>query len=43
MNLAGEWADLRIDGTVKGTYAPDGGEMAFTLDEATGEGTLAVR
>jgi hypothetical protein len=40
VNLAGESADLRIDGTAKGTYAPDGGEMAFTLDEATGEGTL---
>ena len=40
VNLAGESADLRIDGTAKGTYAPDGAEMAFTLDEATGEGTL---
>ena len=40
VNLAGEAADLRIDGTAKGTYAPDGGEMAFTIDEATGEGTL---
>jgi hypothetical protein len=41
VNLAGEAADLRIDGTAKGTYAPDGAEMAFTIDEATGEGTLA--
>ena len=40
VNLAGESADLRIDGTAKGTYAPDGGEMAFTIDEASGEGTL---
>lgn len=40
VNLAGESADLRIDGTARGTYAPDGGEMAFTIDEATGEGTL---
>jgi hypothetical protein len=40
VNLAGESAELRIDGTANGTYAPDGGEMAFTLDEATGEGTL---
>jgi hypothetical protein len=40
VNLAGESADLRIDGTAKGTYTPDGGEMAFTIDEATGNGTL---
>jgi hypothetical protein len=42
VTLAGESADLRIDGTAKGTYAPDGAEMAFTLDEATGEGTLVA-
>ena len=42
VNLAGESADLLIDGTAKGTYAPDGGEMAFTIDEATGEGTLVA-
>ena len=40
VNLAGESARLRIDGTAKGTYVPDGREMAFTVDEATGEGTL---
>ncbi|HEV2927226.1 MAG TPA: hypothetical protein VGW74_00925 [Propionibacteriaceae bacterium] len=40
VNLAGESARLRIDGTAKGTYAPDGREMAFTVDEATGKGTL---
>jgi hypothetical protein len=40
VNLAGESADLRIDGTVKGSYAPDGREMAFTIDDATGKGTL---
>jgi hypothetical protein len=40
VNLAGESADLMIDGTAKGTYAPDGGEMVFTVDETSGEGTL---
>jgi hypothetical protein len=40
VNLAGESADLRIDGTVKGTYQPDGESMAFTIGEATGQGTL---
>ena len=40
VNLAGQSAHLRIDGTAKGTHAPDGGKMAFTVDEATGEGTL---
>jgi hypothetical protein len=40
VKLAGESASLRIDGTVKGTYAPAGEKMAFTIDDATGEGTL---
>jgi hypothetical protein len=40
LTLAGQSAALRIDGTVKGTYAPDGGEMRFTVDQATGQGTL---
>jgi hypothetical protein len=40
VNLAGESARLRIDGTVKGTYQPDGERMAFTIGEATGQGTL---
>jgi hypothetical protein len=40
VNLAGESAHLRIDGTVKGTYQPDGESMAFTIREATGQGTL---
>jgi hypothetical protein len=37
---AGESADLRIDGTVKGSQAPDGKLMAFTIDDATGVATL---
>jgi hypothetical protein len=37
---AGESADLRIDGTVKGTHAPDGRGMAFTIKDATGDATL---
>jgi hypothetical protein len=40
VNLAGQAGDLWIDGTAAGNYAPDGGEMAFTIDKATGEGTL---
>ena len=40
VNLAGEAARLRIDGTVKGSYRPEGAEMAFTIGEATGQGTL---
>jgi hypothetical protein len=40
VNLAGEAAQLRMDGTVKGTYEPDGASMAFTIGEATGQGTL---
>ena len=40
VNLAGESASLTVDGTVAGTYQPDGAEMTFTVDEATGEGTL---
>jgi hypothetical protein len=37
---AGESANLRIDGTVKGTHAPDGRAMAFTIEDATGNATL---
>jgi hypothetical protein len=37
---AGESGDLRIDGTVKGSHAPDGRLMAFTIDDATGDATL---
>ena len=40
VNLAGEAASLRLDGTVKGTYQPEGAEMAFDIGEATGQGTL---
>ena len=40
VNLAGEAASLTVDGTVAGSYRPDGAEMSFTIDEATGEGTL---
>lgn len=40
VSLAGESASLRIDGTVKGTYQPEGAEMAFTIGEASGQGTL---
>lgn len=40
VNLAGAAATLSIDGTVTGTYQPDGAEMAFTIGEATGQGTL---
>src|SRR4030095_372873 len=36
---AGESADLRIDGTVKGSQAPDGKVMALTIDDATGVAT----
>jgi hypothetical protein len=38
--LAGQTARLTVDGTVSGTYQPDGAEMSFTIGEATGEGTL---
>ena len=38
--LAGQTATLTVDGTVAGTYQPDGAEMAFTIGEATGQGTL---
>ena len=38
--LAGQSARLTVDGTVSGTYQPDGAEMSFTIAEATGEGTL---
>jgi hypothetical protein len=38
--LAGTAAELRIDGTVDGTYRPDGAEMSFTVGRATGQGTL---
>ena len=38
--LAGQTATLTVDGTVSGTYQPDGSEMGFTIAEATGEGTL---
>jgi hypothetical protein len=40
VNLAGQSAELTVDGTVAGTYRPDGAEMGFTVGEATGEGTL---
>jgi len=40
VNLAGESAQLTVDGTVAGTYQPDGAEMSFTIGEATGQGTL---
>ena len=40
VNLAGESASLTVDGTVTGTYQPDGAEMTFTVEEATGQGTL---
>lgn len=40
VNLAGSAADLTIDGTVQGSYQPAGAEMGFTIDEATGQGTL---
>jgi hypothetical protein len=38
--LAGQTASLTVDGTVSGTYQPDGSEMGFTIAEATGQGTL---
>ena len=38
--LAGQTATLTVDGTVAGTYQPDGAEMGFTIGEATGQGTL---
>jgi hypothetical protein len=38
--LAGQTADLTVDGTVAGTYQPAGAEMGFTVGEATGQGTL---
>jgi hypothetical protein len=38
--LAGQTARLTVDGTVTGTYQPDGAEMGFTIGEATGQGTL---
>jgi hypothetical protein len=40
VNLAGESAQLTIDGTAEGTYQPDGGEMSFTVSRTTGQGTL---
>jgi hypothetical protein len=40
VNLAGEAADLRINGTVEGTYQPSGASMTFTVGKATGQGTL---
>ena len=40
VNLAGESAQLRINGTVAGTYQPDGAEMSFTIAKSSGEGTL---
>ena len=40
VNLAGESASLTVDGTVTGTYQPDGSEMSFTIGRATGQGTL---
>ncbi|HZA04144.1 MAG TPA: hypothetical protein VE617_06250 [Propionibacteriaceae bacterium] len=40
VNLAGESAQLTVDGTVEGAYQPDGADMSFTITKATGEGTL---
>ena len=40
VNLAGESGSLTVDGTVAGGYRPDGAEMTFTVEEATGQGTL---
>ncbi len=40
VNLAGESASLTVDGTITGTYQPDGADMTFTVEEATGQGTL---
>lgn len=40
VNLAGEGAQLTINGTVEGTYQPSGASMTFTVGKATGQGTL---
>ncbi len=40
VNLAGEAAQLTINGTVEGTYQPSGESMTFTVGKATGQGTL---
>jgi len=40
VNLAGEGAQLTIDGTVEGTYQPNGSSMAFTVGAASGQGVL---
>lgn len=40
VTLAGQSAGLTVDGTIAGTYQPDGAEMGFTIGEATGQGTL---
>jgi len=40
VNLAGESAQLTIDGTADGTYQPEGGQISFTVDRTTGQGTL---
>jgi hypothetical protein len=40
VNLAGEGAQLTINGTAEGTYQPSGASMSFTVGKATGQGTL---
>jgi hypothetical protein len=42
LTLAGQTADLLVDGTISGDYRVEGTQATFTLGEGTGSATLSV-
>ena len=42
LTLAGQTADLLVDGTISGAYRVQGGRSTFTVGEGTGSATLTV-
>jgi hypothetical protein len=42
LTLAGQTADLLVDGTISGKYRVQGDKATFTVGESTGSATLSV-